>query len=343
MVDEKLEPLETTVNYFRVAILIVLCFTTMTFYGCETVSWFIRLAYSIDVEVIVAIVDDDTSLPIPDADVEILKYKGFGGEAKERQQSGPSGLITIQDKEEFFGPYLQQVSVKKEGYHENGENPSDLYVDYWKLDKLKTLKKKTTIRLKKIVNPTQLTQITGTFHEGDKAALLSDMHLNKVDYRINKMSYDPSTHKDTENVDFELTGIHIEVLKNDDRVRRGVAKIRFFGAGGIQEIPNYEDTDHRFMGWYIRFFGLENVILAPTEGYLSELILKSEKQYIAKLRDGVHFIKFTPLIDSPATIPTAVDQTTNIEKVLPYVKLGIFLQPAENRNLETTDVIKSPW
>lgn len=341
MIDKNLRPrFEVSINYFRVAILMVMCFATTTFYGCD--SSMMRLMFSFNVKLIVTVVDDDTSLPIPDVDVEIVKHEGFGGQAKEHQKSGPDGHITIHDKEEFLGPYLQQVNVKKEGYHNNGANTGDLYVDYWRQDQSRKLKKKIIIRLKKIVNPTQLTHVAGTFHEGDNAALLSNIHLYKVDNRSTKLICEPSLHKHAEDADFELTDIHMEYRKNESRVYKGVAKIRFFGAGGIQEIPNYEDTEQSFMGWYMRFYGLGNVILAPNEGYSRELIIVSERQYIAKLRDGEHYFKFTPLIFSAVTTTRLVNPAT-IGNVPAYAKLGIFLQPEANRNLETTDVITSPW
>ncbi len=335
-----------------IVIIVILCFAAVLYYKRDPrmMSLLYFLGYKNTITVPITILDADTALPISDATVIITKGEGWGGHVSDRKQSDMNGRILIQYEEGFMlGPSFSQVDVVKEGYHPRGLNENDLYGANWNMgvDKL-SVKKPPVIRLRKIVNPSKLTRIESVFHKYDQADILSELpfdaqrvftehkyvqtgilaqvplnnaqyptNVRKYDIATNTVYYDPSMYHRKVDIDFDFAEIHRK--ETPEQEDRSYAIMRFFGNGGIQEISAANNNDQAY--------GLQNVIEAPVDGYTKELLLKPGGQYIARLRDGAHYFKFSPDIKKD-------------EKGNPRVKLVLFLQPNLIANLET-DVVRN--
>ena len=100
--------------------------------------------------------------------------------------------------------------------------------------------------------------------------------------------------------------------------------ITFNGDGGVQEIdksyPTVRTTDQKF-------FNIENLLFAPKDGYVKSIELKHGRAYVAKLADGVHYMKFISI--------TWKDQFPTKEGVC----LRVFVQTEASNNLEFINII----
>lgn len=268
----------------------------------------------VDEDITVKVVDYESSLPISDADVEIYKSELFSGcSLKDIISTAANGKADIKYEARSLGPSLCQIHVDKEGYHSNGLNKIESYEG-----RNEVKNKNITIKLRKIVNPQQLLLIMSTIHEGDRLDLLSILPSEKKGI----IHYTPTKILDSD-IDFDFPVV-VNESPEKNTIGRGSATIRFFGEGGIQELIREDDLLGQID---LRHYSLGNVILAPKEGYSKQMVLKTGGQYIARLRDGQHYMKFKSEIISKDL------------KGIPYAELIIRLQPLSNENLETVGPI----
>lgn len=248
---------------------------------------------------VVNVYDSDSGKPLQNAKVTAEYEIGIDGWGKKIFLTDGRGKAVI---EGGTAGRLVSFLVEKDGYHFGGINSYQKAFSGHKY----------TIKLNKYKNPQNLILATITFHEKDKADFL-DAILNKD---INKIKNLPSG-TEISKVDFDFPEVsNSEAEKN--HTGRGTAIIRFYGAGGVQQLSGGGEktlmTDYDY--------ALDNLFLAPANGYSKELSLVSGGEYIAKLRDGKHYMKFTTFISKDLD-------------GINYAKITFYIQPLENNNLES--------
>jgi hypothetical protein len=176
-----------------------------------------------------------------------------------------------------------QVSIKKDGYHLAGAN---------KITTLPGFLGTKIIFMNKITNPQQLVKFKKVFSEGEGMDVLSYL-------KDSQSNFDPE--KMLGNIDEDFT------LKGN--------KITFHEKGGVQEVSHDETGND---GGSL-FYDLDNVMTAPLDGYKQELEIIPGKSYIARLRDGEHYMLFymfqhgmTAFVNPEAT---RVMEATTLKKV----------------------------
>lgn len=249
---------------------------------------------------LVIVLNHDTFFPISGANVETRGYELFFGCAIESKHISLAGLTLLLGREKLN---ICDVNVTKEGYHPNGRNHSLLInIPPW-ID---------IVTLRKIKSPQKLIVKEIDFYEGSRADFLSgilEKNITKISSLNKELNYPGE-------IDFDFPEISNEG-QGSNVIGRGLAKIRFYGQGGIQQIPRGGE-EHRIA----RPYAIENLVEAPRSGYTKELVIKSGAQYVAKLRDGKHYMKFEVFISKNISGRN-------------HTKLSFFIQPEESNNLES--------
>lgn len=268
---------------------------------------------------IISVVDQDTSRPIPDVSVEIQRYIPFVGCREDSiYKTNSTGQITIESHGDSLAATVCAIHAEKTGYHPNGKNPSKSGILSEHSD---TSPRAQTIRLQKIQNPQELFKKQLEFQQGDRANFLSAI-LDRDSRKIKRI---PSNVNQTDEIDFDFPIISNEAQERN-AIGRGFAKIRFYGNGGIQQLPGGEGSDYAGN----RFYPLENLIHAPKDGYVQELMLAPGGQYVARLRDGKHYVKFTSHL------------ITKYLSGVNFARLIFYIQPLATDRLESIDTLY-PW
>jgi len=254
----------------------------------------------------VSVYDNDTGKPLQNAKITVRYEMGIDGGGRKTFSTDQNGKAVFSMKnidDEAIGATgrLESFLVEKDGYHFGGIN------SYQKA----SLRHNYTIKLNKYKNPKNLILATVTFHEKDGANFLEAV-LTKD---INKIKNLPSN-SDISKIDFDFPEVaNSETEKN--HIGKGTATIRFYGEGGVQQLPGGVGkslmTDHNY--------ALDNLFIAPVDGYSKELSLMSGGEYVAKLRDGKHYMKFTTFISKDLD-------------GINYAEITFYIQPLENNNLE---------
>src|SRR5581483_6769711 len=220
---------------------------------------------------LILVLDDQSLRPVGGANVETWRHNGFNGcSSISREYIGGLGLIFTRGT----GPLnrLCNISVKKEEYHPNGkgnEKISGAGIDL--------------IRIRRMEHPERLIYKVLEFQKGDKADLLTP--LLEDSRKIRRI---PANAHPAGEIDFDLPadGTAASIPR---AIGASGVRIRFFGEGGIVQVPAAIGVGHDLYWNY----ALENVIEAPKEGYSKELFLERGGVYVARLRDGKHYLKFT--------------------------------------------------
>lgn len=264
----------------------------------------------------VHVYDHDSGTPIENAKVAVEFSVGWGSYAYKDYFTNPDGTITFSLHDAAPNETIGQtnhISVVKAGYHINGINVGDDFNGH-KISDARDM----TVRLRKIKNPQSLIIKKINFHQGDQADFLYAL-VGKDYAKIGNISSGISTAA----IDFEFTVVGNTAVEKTV-IGQGLATIRFYGAGGIQQLPN---GGARYSGSEDPY-ALENLLEAPLDGYTQELALASGAQYVARLRDGQHYMKLTPFIFK------ALDGTN-------YIRMTFFIQPEATNNLENLNTMPS--
>jgi len=240
-------------------------------------------------EVKITVLDNDTGVPIIGARVKIA-YPTIAWNpcSLHSTKMTNSGVATLHSSDGTFC----SVDITKYGYHDNGLNEgtkgfkSNSYV----------------IKLTSIKDPQNLITKSLYLKAGDRADFLSALNAKNI-AELKPISSDT---KIQINPDFKIENI------SEDNMLEPVVKIKFFGDGGVQSISKEQE---RHTG---RAYQLENLTIAPSDGYEKELDLRYGVEYVAKLRDGLHYMKL--MLGGEGTIT-------------------FFIQPKESPNLETNSII----
>lgn len=94
--------------------------------------------------------------------------------------------------------------------------------------------------------------------------------------------------------------------------------------GGAQAISKYAGTENDAGKLYYDF---ENLFFAPQDGYEQDLDIEAGKSYVARLRDGVHYMKFH-------VFGNKTDGKS-------YACMTAYVQPLESPNLEFNNIYKN--
>jgi hypothetical protein len=269
-------------------------------------------SYSYKGDYIVKIYDNDSNLPIEGAKVRVVFTTGWGNHGIKEILTDEEGRVVFSIYDVLdtkkFGTSGEPTSllVDKEGYHKEGMNDNRFDKDH-----------NYIIMLNKIKDPQSLIKKSITFRQGDKADFLTAIASNDSK-KLRNIPVDEIT----SNIDFDFPEIKNEFSEQKNVIGPGTARIRFFGAGGIQELPT--DT---FANSHLKDFVLENVFNAPTSGYKKELEIVSGGEYIARLSDGRHYMKLT----------ASVLKTINVGDN--YAEIEFYIQPQESTNLEHIETL----
>lgn len=150
--------------------------------------------------------------------------------------------------------------------------------------------------------------------------------INPNQDRFDALSFINSDGKSSGEYDFEIQSI------GTNR-----EKIIFAGQGGIQNsnegilIPPYESYKYNGEG------GIEEKnktqLIAPLEGYQKEMEISCGKNYVARLRDGKHYMKI--YYDHPSNFANNPNPC-NLSHL--YINLNMYIQPKETRNMSFTNL-----
>lgn len=215
--------------------------------------------------------DADTGKPISGADVSIeIANFATGCGAANIYKTNSFGII-------FSKSLLPcRISSWKNGYHVNGYNSfSESKGFLFSSIELRQIKNS----VKPFVTYVKLKQNQGI-----------DM-LSAIESKSNTNSV-VTDNAQQENIDFSFPSI-INVGKMSNTAGPYEATIKFYGDGGIQKITDKREPTNDASASY---FAMENLLMAPKDGYQQELVIKSGESYVAKLRDGDHYIKFHPFM-----------------------------------------------
>lgn len=225
----------------------------------------------------------------------------LSGATVEYKTAGWNGCQFNSSHKTFFGIAVGlgkfspcQITVSKEGYHINGANKANTISKFLGL---------RIIKLNKIQNPQPLIKFNRVFKPNTGMDVLSYLK------DINPSVLPENMFRDKED---DFTFIPIGEITPESKVSGLVGdpiyKLKFNGEGGIQAVSR-DDTKGSMVSLY---FDLENLLIAPNSGYQKELEIMSGKGYVARLRDGKHYMVF-------------------------YVEGSImvgYIQPEESRNME---------
>lgn len=203
------------------------------------------------------------------------------GALVEYKTSGWNGCEVSSSHKTFFGITIApgmfspcQITVSKEGYHLNGANKANTIYKFLGL---------RIIKLNKIKDPQPLIKFNRVFKPNTGMDVLS--YLKDIDFNV----LPENMIRDKEN-DFTFLSIG-KITPESGRtgmVGDLIYKLKFYGEGGIQEVSK-DDTKGSAVSLY---FDLENLLVAPNSGYQKELDIISGKGYVARLRDGKHYMVF---------------------------------------------------
>jgi hypothetical protein len=245
----------------------------------------------------VLVLDGETFLPITG---DKIIYRTYGWNGCSETSTAQSSMLS------FHGPLVFRchLTVQKSGYHDNG-------VDYFNLPSI-LFRTNIIILNKKIIN-TDIIEFHRVFTK-------SDLGMDALTYLSDSsLEVSPEQMEIFKKFDFKFSEHHGKVGSNTIAPISGAVK--FFGEGGVQKIGSYGDQNVR------SFFEMENLLTAPLFGYKSEMTLESQQAYVARLRDGKHYMKFK-------THFTIEGSNYNF-------CINGFIAKKESRNLEVSE--KRPW
>jgi len=251
------------------------------------------------------VIDQRTFLPISGATVN---YKSETWTGCHNRISGTT-FFGITFLPGVFFPC--QISVSKEGYHLNGANNVDVVPGIFGF---------RILFLNKIQDPQ-------AFIHFEREFTLQEPGMDVLSYlRDSQPSLDPSEMIGNQENDFIFTVIKNEGRKDTEYQTIGPiqVKIKFFGEGGVQLISRDDDRGNAGSNYY----DIENLLEAPVSGYKEELFLESGKSYIARLRDGLHYMKFS------------IFATEDLKRES-FVCINGYIQPEASKNLEFLDVYEN--
>lgn len=178
----------------------------------------------------------------------------------------------------FFVVSPCEIKIEKDGYYTNGAR---------KIKSLPGLFGVRIISLNKIKNQQPLVKFEYEFPVNTRVDVLS--YLNNPDSDFKKEPPD-------EEYDFIISpnggGFDIKIIDGKElKMLDGnpTHSIKFNGEGGIMQISNNDMYSYSFTDIY---YEIENLLIAPESGYQKEVKLAQGRGYVAKLRDGKHFIVF---------------------------------------------------
>lgn len=194
-----------------------------------------------------------------------------------------------------------RISAWKNGYHVNGYNTFSESKSFLV----------SSLKLHQINNPITPLTINARSKQNQGIDILS-----KIEEKSGSdFSIAGTSQKD--NIDFDFPSI-INYGKTQNTAGSYEAKIRFYGEGGIQKITDNREPTNDASASY---FAMENLLVAPTDGYQKEMIIRSGESYVAKLRDGEHYFKFHPFI------------ADSFESKESYLCMTTFVNPDKGLNL----------
>lgn len=208
----------------------------------------------------------------------------------------------------FFVVSPCEIKIEKDGYYTNGAR---------KIKSLPGLFGVRIISLNKIKNPQPLVKFEYEFPVDTKVDVLS--YLNNPDSDFKKESsseeYDFIISPNGEGFDMKtIDGKELKILDGNS-----THNIKFNGEGGIMRISNNDMYLYAFNDLY---YEIENLLVAPASGYQKEIKLAQGRGYVAKLRDGKHFIVFYATAFSGKVEMTGYIQPKEGSKDLEFVGKG---------------------
>ncbi|MBP6883825.1 MAG: hypothetical protein KBC06_01165 [Candidatus Pacebacteria bacterium] len=208
------------------------------------------------------VVDGETFLPINGANVKYASY-GWNGCLN---KANHNTFLGITFSVGVFFPC--QITVSKNGYHTNGVN---------EITSLPAFLGLKIIKLNKIKNPQEFIQFTRVFV------------LEKPNMDVSPFLYnlDPNDIKVGKDYDFTFNVIDNEA-KEANILGRTILEIEFLGQGGVQEISK-DSTKNDLRAEY---YDMQNLLEAPISGYQKKISIEVGKAYVARLKDGAHYMKF---------------------------------------------------
>lgn len=213
----------------------------------------------------VQVVDGDTGTPVSNATVT-YQYSNWS------TGCGDAAVVTTDSKGRSSSPkksYICAVSAIAPGYHINGSNTALI----------------PRIKIYRQLQNDQPLPLAKAFKKNEGMDVLS--------YIANFTTSITQAIKPVQSNDFlftELASTEITTSHGDTAINgeAGIAHMRFFGEGGVQEISDVAAI-HTGGEYY---FDMENMRIAPDKGFEKELDIVPGKPYVAKLRDGQHYMKF---------------------------------------------------
>ena len=282
-------------------------------YGCFTLVFIVLAIYLFSNLHFIIVRDSSTGKPISNAKIQMSGSDWFNG-----CDSAP----TISYKTNFLGTILAfnrhianncSIYGYKNGYHLNGK-PNFKIV--------------TTFKLNKVSNPQIMPMHNLSLHSGEGIDVLSLLRLKP---KVSIPESFISSPAYTNNADFRLD-LENGCPESASIICPGEAKITFFGDGGIINTTPYPLNNNGMGGpydySYTTFWDnvvVNNISVAPSSGYKKTLNLTTGGKYIARLKDGKHFIKIDVFVISKDL------------KNKPEANLYLYIQPNASRNIETSD------
>jgi hypothetical protein len=201
-----------------------------------------------------------------------------------------------------------QITISRDGYHTNGSN------DPRELNGFLGFKK---IKIHRIENPQEPIVFDRVFTESrpgmDVLSYLRDLNPDT----------EPENLLGDQELDFSFTTISNSELEKNV-YGRAILRMHFNGEGGVQAISDQAGTGNDAGKLY---YDLENLLLAPQDGYKQDLDIEAGKSYVARLRDGAHYMKFH-----------VFGSKRDGEN---YACMTAYVQPNESTNLEFNNIYKN--
>lgn len=205
------------------------------------------------------IVDADSGLPVANAVITYRYYNtgDYCGQPVSRTSSG-NGVV--------FSPLrfgICAIDAVSPGYHYNGYNHTNHVPKEIKLYARHS--QEVPVLLSQQLFEQERMNILDAVLRSPEEGFQQVLQTPPFDFQVEEVVYRPGSNEPNQ-----------------------IAYIRFFGKGGIQQISHDPPTTNNDQ----RLFDLENLRTAPSHGYVDAMEIVPGKAYVARLRDGHHYIKF---------------------------------------------------
>lgn len=214
------------------------------------------------------------------------------------------------------------IKVSAPGYHYNGYN--NLPTTFLPI---------RVNRIYKQISEDKALEVHRVFKENEGMDLLAYIKYYNEDIKENT---------NNSNNDFTFTNLSSEQkFRTDSNGQEfftyGIAHIKFNGEGGVQAISDASPLSTG--GQY--YFDMENMRVAPDDGYQKELDILPGKTYIARLRDGEHYLKFH--IFASKDLDYSYNHGDDIRPGIETLCMIMFVSPKVGRSVDFLNISETDF